>query len=168
MPEPLNLAWIELHAFAELKRQGSDTMPFETGGCLMGYWAKEFTEVVITHIIGPGPHAAHGKFYFFPDSSWQDEEIAKIYSDTDRLITYLGDWHSHPADNSSLSFIDKWTMMRIGQHKAARVKSPLMGVIHTPPYWDLTIYCKRKRTKARLYSGREYVRFQVKEYRKEQ
>jgi len=166
MQQPLNLAWIEIGAHFELKREASRTLPLETGGCVMGYWAKEYTEVIITHIIGPGPRAIHGRWYFFPDTSWQAEEIAKVYSETDRLITYLGDWHSHPTNNSSLSFIDRWTIMRIGQYKPARVRAPLMGVMHSPQEWTLTLYCRRNKSKRSLLTSGELVLFNIKQYEK--
>lgn len=166
MPQPLNLAWLEEHAFTELKLQASDAAPLETGGCLMGYWVKEFTEVVITEVIGPGPEAVHGKWYFFPNASWQSTQIARIYSTSARLITYLGDWHSHPTANSSLSLIDKWTMMRIGQHKSARVKVPLMGIMHSLTDWRLTLYGRKNRGVHNLHLKEKYTCFDIKQYKK--
>lgn len=166
MPQSLDLAWVESNALVELKREASDAVPLETGGCLMGYWVAEFTEVVITEVIGPGPKAMHGKWYFFPDTSWQAKQIAKIYSDSNRLITYLGDWHSHPTTTISLSVIDRWTMMRIGQHKPARVRAPLMGVVHSPPNWALTLHCRRDKEKRHLFSRWESVYFNIKQYKK--
>ena len=164
MSKSLNLAWTEKDVIEKLKHNASDSLPFETGGCLMGYWVKEFTEVVITEIIGPGPNSKHGKWFFLPDTSWQAGQIARIYTESGRLITYLGDWHTHPTNISSLSIIDKWTMMRINQHKPARTRAPLMIIVHNPLNWTLTVHCRRDMRKRKLFINGEYVRFDIKSY----
>jgi len=165
MPQSLDLAWIEEGAIAKLKHEAENSMPFETGGCLMGYWVSDFMEVVVTEVIGPGPNATHGTWFFLPDNAWQSEEIARIYTESDRFITYLGDWHTHPTTVGSLSIIDKWTLMKIGQHKPARARAPLMGVMHSPPDWALTLYCRRNKEKRWLLSKGQYCRFNIKQYK---
>lgn len=164
MPKPLDIAWIEVEVLAGMQREATKKAPLETGGCLMGYWVKEFTEVVITEIIGPGKKAKHRSWYFSPDSKWQTKQIEEIYLNSGRLITYLGDWHSHPKDNNSLSFIDRWTIMRIGQHKPARVRAPLMGIIYNPPEWPLILYCKKSILKPHWLLKSKIVSFYVKPY----
>lgn len=95
----------------------------------MGYWVKAHVEVVITHIIGPGPNAKHNLYKFVPDSDYQGIEIAKIYQNTNRTSTYLGDWHTHPLGSSHLSRKDKQTLRKIARSVDARCSAPLMLVL---------------------------------------
>ena len=69
-------------------------LPNETGGAFMGYWSDPNT-VVITDVIGPGPNAKHTRYSFHPDVEYHAAEIDRIYSQSGRINTYLGDWHTH-------------------------------------------------------------------------
>jgi integrative and conjugative element protein (TIGR02256 family) len=95
----------------------------------MGYWAKRYSEVVITHAIGPGPRAEHHQKSFIPDSEFHETEIAQIYKESNRLSTYLGDWHTHPSGSSYLSQRDKRTLYRIASCRESRCPIPIMAVM---------------------------------------
>jgi len=113
----------------QLLSDAERAFPLETGGVLMGYWAEPYTEVVITHAIGPGPKAEHRRRGFIPDSEYQEAEIERIYSNSNRLSTYLGDWHTHPLASCYLSFKDKRTLHHIAVFPEARCDVPLMAVL---------------------------------------
>lgn len=108
-------------------------MPFETGGILMGYWGSA-TEAVITAVIGPGPKAVHKKRAFRPDSAYHEQEIARLYAQSGRTETYLGDWHTHPGAAAYMSFRDEETLSTIANHKEARLQTPLMMILGTRPF----------------------------------
>lgn len=95
----------------------------------MGYWVVPDSELVITHAIGPGPSAAHYKKSFVPDSGYQEAEIARIYTESNRFSTYLGDWHTHPSGSSYLSYRDKRTLKEIASFRDARCPIPVMAVL---------------------------------------
>ena len=95
----------------------------------MGYWAVAYSEVIVTHAVGPGPLALHYRKSFLPDATYQENEIARIYEDSNRISTYLGDWHTHPQGSSFLSYRDKRTLRRIAVHSEARCQVPLMVVL---------------------------------------
>jgi integrative and conjugative element protein (TIGR02256 family) len=130
----LTLAWISRKAIHEMRQEVERQTPFETGGCLLGYWGKEFEEVVIEECIGAGPKAKHCRFGFSPDSQWQTKEIAKIYESSGRISTYIGDWHSHPEGPLILSWKDRRTLLRIATYAPARAPHPLMALISSPPF----------------------------------
>ena len=69
---------------------------YETGGILIGYWTPDGSQAVVTQIIGPGPGALHTRTKFVPDTEYQEVEITRIYLESGRIQTYLGDWHTHP------------------------------------------------------------------------
>jgi integrative and conjugative element protein (TIGR02256 family) len=137
-----------------LLTEADRAFPGETGGVLMGYWAEADNEVVITNAIGPGPKAAHYKKSFIPDSEYQESEIARIYRDSNRLLTYLGDWHTHPSGSSSLSFRDKRTLYRIVTCPDARCPVPLMAVMGGgEDEWLLRVWRYQRRKGPRWLSG---------------
>ena len=99
-------------------------------------------EYIVTRCIGPGPDAEHTAYGFRPDYDFQEEEIAKHYSETGRMTTYLGDWHTHPNQSRArLSVKDRSTLRRIASHAEARIDCPLMAVLHGQPgEWSLSAW----------------------------
>lgn len=136
------LAWVERSVFQTMSELATHCQPYETGGCLLGYWVKPLEEVVICDIIGPGPNAYHSKNKFVPDDEWQSSEIAKVYTDSGFLVSYLGDWHSHPGYASAdLSWRDRKTLRRIATYSPARIPHPIMGIIAKGESWFWKIWC---------------------------
>jgi integrative and conjugative element protein (TIGR02256 family) len=114
-------------------------LPNETGGVFMGYWPDPCT-VVITDIIGPGPNAKHTRYSFYPDAEYHDEEIERIYVVSDRLHTYLGDWHTHPNGSVRTSRKDRKTLSAIAADPEARAPRPLMAILAGNEDWKLAIW----------------------------
>lgn len=130
-------AWVDKKNLELAISESERWCPKETGGVLMGYWSDN--DVVITNLIGPGPKAVHKRRSFTPDDQWQANEIAKIYNESKRVITYLGDWHSHPYGAPELSIKDLVTLFRVARHKPARAPKPVMGILHNNPLWRLDV-----------------------------
>ncbi len=99
--------------------------PKETGGALMGFYSNKDV-VVVTDLIDSGPDAVHSVNSFTPDYEFQEKQIATLYAESNRLHTYLGDWHSHPNGSASLSYKDQDTLRRIGTFLKARAPLPIM------------------------------------------
>lgn len=136
------IAWIKSTLIKELLSQAEYFRPYETGGCLLGYWVQPIHEVVITEVVGPGPKAEHFKTKFHPDYDWQEAEIAKIYTESGFMHYYLGDWHTHPnSSNANLSREDCRTLKKISNYSPARITSPLMFIIAKNNLWKSKIWC---------------------------
>jgi len=129
LQEPIGTVWISKNALVFMVREFLRKLPNETGGVLVGYWLADSEGAVITDVLGPGPHAKHRKISFVPDASYHESEIARLYEESGRLHTYLGDWHSHPDSTTRLSLTDRHTLLTIAKHAEARVLTPLMAVI---------------------------------------
>lgn len=114
--------------------------PDETGGVLMGYWSKSDKEVIITHVIGPGPNALHKPEQFNPDSDYQEMEIARAYEESGRLWSYLGDWHSHPTWHTGVSRLDRRTLRTIACDVSARTPLPIMAILGKADSWTLQVW----------------------------
>jgi integrative and conjugative element protein (TIGR02256 family) len=103
--------------------------PYETGGVLMGYFSQGESELVITDVIGPGPNAKHTTTAFSPDLEFQHAEIARCYQQSNRLHTYVADWHTHPDGPPALSNKDKRVLMKIARCADARLPKPAMVLL---------------------------------------
>lgn len=134
-------AWVPTTVTHVMREEAMRTFPLESGGVLLGYWADEFQEVVITHATGPGSNAVHRRHSFVPDHEFQEAEVARIYQESGRISGYLGDWHSHPLGDVNLSRRDRRTLRRIAGHEEARAPVPVMAVVagseHT---WLLAVW----------------------------
>lgn len=69
--------------------------PLETGGALMGLRGGS-GEFLVEHMIGPGPGASHTRDSFTPDADWQWSEMRRLHAEHGGVLSFLGDWHSHP------------------------------------------------------------------------
>jgi len=126
---------------AELRRESQHSAPLETGGVLLGFVDADapFAVEVLAQ-AGPGPDAEHRRHRFVPDSAWQTARIADVYSRSGRVITYLGDWHSHPGGSAWPSRLDRRTAARIARSKAARAPRPLMLIVSGASLEELNAY----------------------------
>jgi integrative and conjugative element protein (TIGR02256 family) len=123
----LGVLWVSAAAVESLVQEAARAFPFETGGVLMGYQVR--TEVVVSDIIGPGPNAKHSKTSYMPDHEYQDLEVARVYAESGRRTTYLGDWHTHPNGRLYLSRTDLNTLKSISAHSPARMREPVMAIV---------------------------------------
>jgi integrative and conjugative element protein (TIGR02256 family) len=105
----------------------------------MGYWPDPST-VVISDVIGPGPNAKHTRHSFSPDAKYHDDEIERIYVVSNRLHTYLGDWHTHPNGSTGTSRKDRKTLSAIASDPGARAPRPLMAILAGNKNWRLAIW----------------------------
>lgn len=123
------LVSIPAHVAERMLDLSCKALPNETGGALFGAWLRS-DEVTIVDVSDAGPAAHHGRFSFAPDSEHLDACWEEIHRKSHGLATYLGDWHSHPADKVlSPSFIDYLTVRRIARNPSVGVRHPLMLII---------------------------------------
>ncbi len=121
--------WIAQTALAYCESESNRAHPNETGGVLMGWHRPQRHEITIVHAIGPGPHSAHEPYRYSPDADHHDEAVGEIYQRSGRLVTYLGDWHSHPRGSGVLSRTDRRTLGKIASHSPSRCLEPIMLVL---------------------------------------
>lgn len=120
--------------------------PKESGGALMGYRDVDDEDLIqVVDQIGPGPRAIHQTHRFEPDGKWQARQIASAYQESGRVVTYLGDWHSHPRGSSTPSSLDRSTARDIARCEAARAPNPLILIAFgRPEIWDVAVYRRQR------------------------
>ena len=162
------LAWLKCSVLKTMSEQAKLFQPYETGGCLLGYWTKPLEEVVICKIIGPGPNAKHSKMKFVPDYEWQTSKIATIYTESGCYDSYLGDWQSHPNHSSAnIIWKDRRTLRKIASYPPARMSHPLMAIIARGESWDLKIWCLELKDYKIFSIGKKREFKQIRVYEKE-
>ena len=97
----------------------------ETGGILVGYWVDE-ESAIITNVSGPGPKAHHGLYTFEPDSTFSQQQLNKIYYESDGQKTYIGDWHTHPLGSLEPSASDSETTFNVASDPDFRTSKPIL------------------------------------------
>lgn len=123
-----------------MSTEARSKFPNETGGVLVGYWSADGRQVVIVDIVGPGPGAKHSKTSFCPDGSFHIEEVERIYNTSGRVVTYLGDWHTHPTGGNTPSDRDQRTLKMIACDPEARAPCPVMAILDGEQDWELGIW----------------------------
>lgn len=108
--------------------EGREHYPRETGGILMGRWESALVASVNV-LIGAGPDATHERYLFRPDHSWQKQAMVQLYEQSGRMLEYLGDWHTHPGEDTSPSRRDVATARLIRDHRRARAPRPVMLIM---------------------------------------
>lgn len=146
-------AWITDAALAGIDEEMALYPDQETGGLLLGYWGGD--EVVITTVTGPGPAARRGRTWFEPDSAWQADQLAQVYRESGRTVTYLGDWHTHPGGAAVPSRRDRKTLRRIRSAPEARAPRPLMGIVVPSGGPQPALWCLSRRRRPVLLPLRE-------------
>ena len=106
----------------------------------MGYVAQPTGEPVVLCASGPGADATHSRYHSSPDQEYDENVVAALYEETGRRITYLGDWHTHPAPVRHLSYRDRRTLKRIAKCPTARARNPLMLILSFNREWTATVW----------------------------
>ena len=132
--------WVYRPVLKFLAVEASTQAPLETGGVLMGYFGKSENTPVILWATRAGSQADHGRDYYRPDCEFDESQIATMYKRSHQQISYLGDWHTHPAPCARLSHRDKRALRRIAVCKSARVGTPLMLVLSYDGQWDVAVW----------------------------
>lgn len=133
--------WLPESCEAAILDEAVNRAPNETGGILLGYEVPDRSALVITHLVAAGPGARSGRGLFEPDGRWQEREVARIYAESGRRASYLGDWHSHPDGIAAPSKKDHRTARTIARHRAARMRRPLMLIVaNDDQFWRIRVF----------------------------
>jgi integrative and conjugative element protein (TIGR02256 family) len=153
--------WLPVSLLSALADEAQLHEPEETGGILVGHYTMAKSngkrDAVITDVIGPGPEATRSRVSFEPDSAWQASELARIYAERDRRVSYLGDWHTHPTAQPNPSVRDLKTLEAIAAYSPARCPEPIMAILgkEAPGQnWEVAVYQHVARRQVRQIAAR--------------
>jgi integrative and conjugative element protein (TIGR02256 family) len=95
----------------------------------MGYWTAA-SDVVVTHASGPGRYAKHGLWSFERDPHDGQAFIERVFEESGRRFTYIGEWHTHLWGRLTPSHRDLRTMRGIPEEPHSYQERPLL-IIHS-------------------------------------
>jgi integrative and conjugative element protein (TIGR02256 family) len=121
--------WCDRHVMDSFWRLAAAKTPLETGGCLAGYYTPPTNDVVVTHVIGPGPSATHRRTRFVPDRAFDDGALSDLWETSNYCIRYVGDWHTHPGGSSHLSSTDKAFMQHALRDPKSFLKYAVVAIV---------------------------------------
>jgi proteasome lid subunit RPN8/RPN11 len=105
--------------------------PSETGGILVGRIAAPRKTIYVTRLV-PAPPDSRGTPYVFTRGTEQlPEALDQVRRRTGGLLTYVGEWHSHPMGGADLSDTDKHAVISL-RSILDRVGLPTLVTIVTP------------------------------------
>lgn len=143
---------------AALAEEGRDWSPLETGGMLVGYRTSSDigATLVITDTIPAGPEPIRSRARFVPDGAWQQGRLEALYEQSGRVVTYLGDWHTHPDGRVRASRTDRATYRRVANDPDLRTAHPLMLIFALGP--------RNYRVGAYILDGNRIRRIAIEQY----
>lgn len=97
----------------------------ESGGVLMGYIARN--ELKILDCTQPNIFDIHKRYNFIRNIFGHQFLINYKYKNSNGILNYIGEWHTHPEINPKPSKTDLITLMKIRKYK--NVKFPVIMII---------------------------------------
>lgn len=78
----------------------------EAGGILIGRENRGNQNIVIEYSTEPMKEDIRSRIRYFRKDSGHVEYYKKLYDENNEIYAYYGEWHTHPEDNPSYSFVD--------------------------------------------------------------
>lgn len=96
--------------FRYVQKQKAD---LEAGGILLGkrYQARE--EYIVSDISEPDKRDIRSRFAFVRNKCSAQRIINQLWAESNGIINYLGEWHTHPEYNPTPSQVDKKLIKQI-------------------------------------------------------
>jgi E2/UBC family protein A/ThiF family protein/JAB domain-containing protein similar to deubiquitination enzymes len=113
---------------SELMRRHS---PGETGGILVGRIAATRKTIYVTRLMAAPPDSRGTPWIFKRGTEKLPEALDRVHRRTGNLLTYVGEWHTHPMGGSDLSGIDKSAVINL-RSILDTVGLPTVVIIVTP------------------------------------
>jgi integrative and conjugative element protein (TIGR02256 family) len=125
---------VRLHSSAALSMQEQmiKHSPNETGGLMIGLIHKKRRVIYVTRIIdAPAGSIGHCSEFKRGGIAKLPEELRKITQRTNSLLSYVGDWHSHPQGSACRSYTDLEAMLET-KHVIDTFQMPTFILIVAP------------------------------------
>jgi len=131
-----------LRVFHEHRQIGA--LP-ERGGLLLGEIHENGTVLFVSCASVPGAEDRSSRFSWNRDQDRANRIIREKWEQSNGLINYLGEWHTHPQDDPRASCVDMATMFRLVRRKTLVTQGLLMVIVGRESvltqYWTRRGYC---------------------------
>lgn len=96
----------DLGLIDKLSNLRKQKLPKETGGVLIGSFDIFRRIIYIVDTISSPPDSREWPTWYIRGKSGLKKQIAEIANDTDGILNYIGEWHSHPDNASTRPSLD--------------------------------------------------------------
>jgi integrative and conjugative element protein (TIGR02256 family) len=104
--------------------------PWEVGGWLLGYWTEARCALVVTHATPPGGRGT--PLGVTITAKGHQRRFDQAWARSAGLVTFLGDWHTHPGGPATPSHQDRKTMRQLADDPDYQTPQPLIAIIANP------------------------------------
>jgi integrative and conjugative element protein (TIGR02256 family) len=122
---------IAASAADEMSRLMRRHSPSETGGILVGRIAATKRTIYVTRLVPAPPDSRGTPWIFTRGTERLPETLDRVHLRTGGLLTYVGEWHTHPMGGSDLSDTDKHAVISL-RSILDNVGLPTLVTIVTP------------------------------------
>jgi integrative and conjugative element protein (TIGR02256 family) len=121
-----------VHQAVSIRLARVPARPYEVGGWLLGYWAEDHSSVFVTHATPP---ASKGTPFGVRISGCGHRKLFdQAWDASDGLVTFLGDWHTHPGSPPYPSARDEAALVQLATSVKFDTPEPLIAIVSTPRY----------------------------------
>lgn len=124
------MANLSVHADVLDQVLGLPGRPYEIGGWLLGYWTADREQVMVTHATPPARRGT--PFGITIDGRGHRPRFDEAWDASEGLVTFLGDWHTHPGGPPIPSWRDQRAARRLATSEDFRTPQPLVAIISVP------------------------------------
>ena len=88
----------------------------ESGGIILGSQSETGLDFVVKDMTLPSPTDDFGPYHYMRDKEAANKLIAKAWKESDGIINYLGEWHTHNESLPHPSYVDKDLMRQVAKN----------------------------------------------------
>jgi integrative and conjugative element protein (TIGR02256 family) len=125
---PIQRIQIPSHVLARMEETALATGERETGGVFIGHFNENRTAMVVD-ASDAGPNAESSVSGFSRDveytQRWLEERIRGFRGE----VEYIGEWHSHPTENTAPSSVDTTSLIDIANSPNYLCRTPVMLIL---------------------------------------
>jgi integrative and conjugative element protein (TIGR02256 family) len=109
----------------------------ETGGILLG--SARGPHLEITGFTLPGPTDVRTHSRFVRQDASHEEAAMTAWVTSNRTISFVGEWHTHPSGKAIPSIIDRGNWSRL----ATKSRYPMLFLLAAPGSWKAFLVLRR-------------------------
>lgn len=113
----------------EIKQYAYMHYPNEFGGYLLGGYSRDMKRIYLTNVIIPDQVKSGPAFFRPMNNAVVHKRIKQIYDDTDGLVNYIGEWHTHPEMANFYSSTDYSSIRKQAESEAVNTNNPLLCIV---------------------------------------
>ena len=120
---------IEDDVLRKMYKYAPEDYKYENGGILLGKFLEKDSTYIITNVSTTNSKDRKGKYFFIRNKIQAQIIINKLWADSQGIINYLGEWHTHNEKSPKHSFVDKKLVKQMINNKNTEIKNAFMLIL---------------------------------------